>query len=334
MPPRRAAKPWAEPRERRPNSLVVLSGLHATLPESEVLACAPSRVVARWQRLLLIETPFPQEFDRLSYAALVLDFLGVGGFDRLPFIAAEEVRGTYAVRVTGIPTDLKRALYALVWHALPEPRVALRDPETELHAFVVGEVVWWGRLRRQVSDSDFAARLAQRRPFFRSYGMQPRKSRCLVNLSGVQPGQRLLDPCCGTGAYLIEAALVGVQAYGSDIDARAVAGARANLHAFALDAHLRQLDARRLDAWGTTFDAIVTDLPYGLSASLAGVRIAELYEEVLQAAALVLPRGRIAVLLAPAGSLPTAPDQFVVLERHLESVHESLTREITVMCRR
>jgi hypothetical protein len=32
--------------------------------------------------------------------------------------------------------------------------------------------------------------------------------------------------------------------------------------------------------------------------------------------------------------LPAAPDHFVVLEQHLEFVHESLTREITVLCRR
>src|SRR5439155_8088116 len=200
---------------------------------------------------------------------------------------------------------------------------------TELHAFVTREGVWWGRLRDRVGDADFAGRETQRRPFFRSYGMQPRKARCLVNLSGVRRGQRLLDPCCGTGAYLIEAALIGVEAYGSDSDAQAVAGSRANLEALGLSARLRHLDARRLDAWGVAFDAIVSDLPYGLSASLAGVRLADLYREILRAAALVLPRGRVAVLAAPLGMLPAASDQFLVLERHRESVQESLTREFS-----
>src|SRR5207253_1281484 len=121
---------------------------------------------------------------------------------------------------------------------------------------------------------------------------------------------------------------------GSDIDPEAVAGTQANLEALGLDARLRNLDARRLDAWGMTFDAIVSDLPYGLSATLAGRRMETLYDEILQAAALVLPRGRIAVFATPAGMLPTAPDQFIVLESHLERVHESLTREISVLCRR
>ena len=330
MPPKRAAEPWP----RRPDALVVLSGLHSTLPESEVRACAPCRVVARRQRLLLLETRFPEALHRLAYAALVLDFLGVGSLDRLPFDAAEAVRGTYAVRVTGVPARVRQALYRLVWHALPDPHVALREPDTELHAFVVPEGVWWGRLRRRIGASDFAARETQRRPFFRSYGMQPRKARCLVNLSGVQPGQRLLDPCCGTGGYLIEAALMGVRAYGSDSDTQAVAGASANLGALGLEAQVRHLDARRLDAWETMFDAIVSDLPYGLTASLAGVEMSELYSEILQAAALVLPRGGVAVLAASRGTLPAAPDQFVQVEQHLEFVHEAMTREITVLCRR
>jgi tRNA (guanine10-N2)-dimethyltransferase len=330
MPPRRSAPPW----QRRPNALVVLSRLHATLPESEVLGCVPSRVVARRERLLLIETAFPDALRRLAYSALVLDFLGAGPPERLPFTAAEVIRGTYAVRVAGAGAELRQGLHRLVWQALPEPHVALRDPDTELHAFVLPGGVWWGRLRQRVSDSAFAARLTQRRPFFRSYGMQPRKARCLVNLSGVQPGERLLDPCCGTGSYLIEAALMGVEAYGSDIDPRAVAGAHANLEALGLAAHLRQLDACALETWGVTFDAIVSDLPYGVSASLAGRGMIELYREILRAAALVLPRGRVAVFAAPSGMLPEVPEHFLVLERHVEFVHRSLEREISVLCRR
>src|SRR5215831_5790368 len=310
MPPRRSASPT----ERRPNALVVLSGLHSSLPESEVLACAPSRVVARRERLLMIETPFPDALDRLGYATLVLDFLGVGTLESLPFIAPDVVRGTYAVRVSPrVAAEQRQQLYRLVWGALADPQVALRHPDTELHAFVLPDSVWWARLRRRIGDRDFADRRVESRPFFRSYGMQPRKSRCMVNLTGIRAGQRLLDPCCGTGSFLIEAALMGVEAFGSDIDPRAVAGAQANLEALGLAAHLRQLDARALETWGVTFDAIVSDLPYGLSASLGGLGMIELYREILRAAALVLPRGRVAVFMAPIGMLPRVPEHFVVL---------------------
>jgi tRNA (guanine10-N2)-dimethyltransferase len=127
---------------------------------------------------------------------------------------------------------------------------------------------------------------------------------------------------------------MGIRACGSDVDPRAVAGSRANAAALGLDVDLRVLDARRLDRWGVAFDAIVCDLPYGLSASLAGTSMDSLYREVLEAAALALPRGRVAVLVAPLAALPAAPEQFVVLERHVERVHDRLQREITVLARR
>lgn len=330
MAPKGAGQPW----QPRPSTLVVLSGLHGSLAVSEVLACVPSRVVARAGRLLLLETPFPGELRRLAYSATVLDFLGVGDLDQLPFVAADEVRGSYAIRVSGVYEEVRRALYRLIWRGLPDPRVALRDPDTELHAFVLLNGVWWGRLRHRIGDAAFAGRQVQLRPFHRSYGMQPRKSRCLVNLSGVQPGQRLLDPCCGTGSFPIEAALMGIAAYGSDSDPRAVAGSRANAETLGVVVELRALDARNLERWGMWFDAIVSDLPYGVSASLAGARTQQLYREILESAAIVLPRGRVAVLAAPRGALPVAPEQFVVLERHFERVHGSLEREISVLCRR
>jgi hypothetical protein len=40
------------------------------------------------------------------------------------------------------------------------------------------------------------------------------------------------------------------------------------------------------------------------------------------------------VLAALRGALPAAPDQFVVLERHVEVVHDDLAREISVLGRR
>lgn len=319
---------------RRGNVLVILSGLHPSLPESEVLAVAPSRVVTRRGRLLLIESRFPEELDRLGLSMLVLDFLGVGDDEGLPFDAEREVSGTFAVRVSGPTEDRKRQLYRMVWRSLHRPRVDLSRPETELHAYVQPEGIWWARARTAIGDAQFAARRLERRPFHRSYGTQPRRSRCLINLAGVPPGGRLLDPCCGTGSYLIEAALMGIDAYGSDADPAAVRGTLANLAATGLRATVMRRDARRLDGWRMRFDAVVTDLPYGLSASTGGSVLTELYAEILTASALLLGRGRNAVFVAPSGTLPVPDDLFSVLERHPEPVHRALTRETVVLARR
>lgn len=111
-------------------------------------------------------------------------------------------------------------------------------------------------------------------------------------------------------------------------------GRRANLEALGLEAELRELDARLLDGWGASFDAIVTDLPYGVSASLGGEAMNELYGEILEASALVLRRGGVAVFAAPAGALTVPSQSFAILECHREFVHQSLIRETTVLCRR
>jgi tRNA (guanine10-N2)-dimethyltransferase len=319
--------------------LVALTGLHASMPESEALGAVPCLVLDRVGRVLVLESAFPDALARLGYAAAVLEFLGEGSLRELPFEADGVVTGPYRVRVTGAgagarPHGVERALQDLLWHALSDPHVDLRRPSLDLYAFVAGERVLWGRLLHDVRAADFEARANHRLPFVRSYVTPPRKARALVNMSGIEPGQRLLDPCCGAGGYLIEAALMGAHAFGSDVDERAVNGTSLNLRELGLEAELRTLDARHLEAWGRTFDAVVTDIPYGHSASLRGLDRGELVGGLLRSAALVLARGGIAVLMAPHGAVQVPADLFVLLERHLEPVHASLTREIVVLCRR
>jgi tRNA (guanine10-N2)-dimethyltransferase len=307
---------------------------------SEAAGCAPCIPLLRSGRIVVVETAFPDAFGRLGYAAAVHEFLGEGTLAHLPFEPAETVRGSYRVVVRSGAPGVDRhvvegRLQDLVWRSLPTPRVDLRSADTALHAYVLpeGRVVW-GLGEHRIRGSQFVERANQHLPFFRSYATQPRKSRSLVNMTGVQPGGRILDPCCGTGAYLIEAALVGAAVYGSDRDPAAVAGARRNLAALGLSAEVRELDAARLADWRLTFDALVTDLPYGHSASLFGASAVQVSASILRSAALVLPRGRVAVVMAPAGLVQAPRDLFLTLERHLEPVHSSLTREISVLVRR
>lgn len=80
----------------------------------------------------------------------------------------------------------------------------------------------------------------------------------------------LLDPFCGSGTILIEAAQLypRLELYGCDIDARAVRGTRENAEVEGLAGRLQllQADARTLSAvYGAgRFRAIVTNPPYGI----------------------------------------------------------------------
>ncbi len=59
--------------------------------------------------------------------------------------------------------------------------------------------------------------------------MPPKLARILVNLTGCKRGETLLDPFCGLGTILGEAAMCGVNVIGVDADANRVEGARRNL---------------------------------------------------------------------------------------------------------
>ena len=94
----------------------------------------------------------------------------------------------------------------------------------------------------------------------------------LLQWAGLQrdTADALLDPFCGSGTILLEAAQVypHLELHGSDIDARAVEGARANAAVEGVENRLRlvQGDARKLSEVYPVgcFRAIVTNPPYGI----------------------------------------------------------------------
>lgn len=96
--------------------------------------------------------------------------------------------------------------------------------------------------------------------------LPPKLAQMMLNIAGVQSGDLLLDPFCGTGTVLQEAALMGVKKiFGSDLEARAVKDSQENmswlfrefpdLHT---DVEIILRDARQISA---TADVIVTE-PY------------------------------------------------------------------------
>ena len=51
----------------------------------------------------------------------------------------------------------------------------------------------------------------------------------MINLSGAKPNDYLWDPFCGTGTVLQEAALIGVNAYGSDLSDKMISYTTENM---------------------------------------------------------------------------------------------------------
>jgi 23S rRNA G2445 N2-methylase RlmL len=93
--------------------------------------------------------------------------------------------------------------------------------------------------------------------------LKPPVAAALLLLADVTPHQSVLDPCCGAGTILIEAASMGARAIGGDQEEAAVAAAQSNAGAAGVQIDLRQWDARSLPLDDRSMARIVSNLPWG-----------------------------------------------------------------------
>ena len=131
----------------------------------------------------------------------------------------------------------------------------LRDP---LHRFLViaGEDGFtFGAVE---AEADGSYRDHDAKPWTTSSSLDSRFARALVNL--VPDAKSVLDPCCGAGSIVLEAASLGLDAFGVDWKPALVGMTRENLAHFGYDGSVELADSR---THIQTADAVVTDLPYG-----------------------------------------------------------------------
>jgi tRNA (guanine10-N2)-dimethyltransferase len=145
-------------------------------------------------------------------------------------------------------------------------------------------------------------------------------------------GDLVLDPFCGTASILVEAGLIGCRVMGFDVQPHMVRGSLRNLLHYGLDPDgLAVADARHLPV--TTTDCVVTDPPYGRSATTLGWNTRQLGEGALSAIDERLSSGRRICIASPEsiGIGEISEEQGLKhMESHLVYVHRSLTREIAV----
>jgi len=91
-----------------------------------------------------------------------------------------------------------------------------------------------------------------------SSSLPTRLARAMVNLTA-NPGDTIIDPCCGSGTILIEASSIGIKVVGCDINIKMAKASYKNLQYFGLDGMVLLGDARNIKGG---FHAVVTDLPY------------------------------------------------------------------------
>lgn len=99
-----------------------------------------------------------------------------------------------------------------------------------------------------------------------STALSTRMARAIVNIAVPSPaGIQAIDPCCGIGTVLLEAASMGIAVSGREINPLAAQGARENLAYFHYDVQVVLGDMRDIKE---KFDVAIIDMPYNLCSVL------------------------------------------------------------------
>ncbi len=328
-----------------------LSGEHDTIPKSEVLAClealeADFHIHLSLDGCLIIDLKNNADeiirilSGRLAMTHHIVKVMGIGGPDERDILdmvsqSLQDFEGTYSVRVKRVRE------YSRINTELMERRLGgiffdrgyhadLKNPKMQFRVLLTEDKSIFGYLAGSIDRSSFESRKPHYKPFFYPGVLMPRVARALVNIS--KPGNCLLDPFCGTGGILVEAGLIGIKVIGGDMQRKLLLGARMNLLHYNVHYALMYEDACRLAIRDESMDAVVTDPPYGRSAAIKAFSLEALLAGSLKEIHRVLKMGKRAVFISERPIEGFAEDAgFKIVETHIQRVHKSLTRRISVL---
>jgi len=220
--------------------------------------------------------------------------------------------------------ELERKFGAILWRKGLKISVSSPDIVVRVYVFPDSSALIGLLLHRQ-NTKQFSERHPEKRPFFKPGVMLPKLCRAFVNISTASGS--FLDPMCGTGGFVIEASLSGLNAAGVDLYPEVVKGCRANTEAFSPEAHVICGDATNLPFKHDVFDGVATDFPYYQSSKSLFSR-ETLHERVAEEVCRVLKPGKRAVFVT---NVDTEFPPLKVIDTYRIRVHGSLTRRVYVL---
>lgn len=338
--------------------IFILSGEHKTLPGSEVTACLEAEKVDfnikfHDKGILILEIS-EKDYNlintigkRFAYVHEVCKFLFKTSHKNLKedvekYPWEELVKRDYAVRVRKKDfkcninsVKMEQEIGGLIKSRLGENiNVNLENPSTFIRTIILDDSILISERIFKVPKKHFFELKPHKRPFFYPGSMSPKLARGMSNLSRVKKGSIVLDPFCGTGGILIETGIIGARVVGIDIDEKMVDGTIKNLEYCGIrDYDVFKGDARNIELHFKV-DAVVTDPPYGISASTAGVQSKKIYEDTLFSMQKVIKKdGYICMATPHYLDIDTliSHTKFKIIEQYKIRMHKSLTRVISVL---
>jgi tRNA (guanine10-N2)-dimethyltransferase len=334
---------------------VQLSGENPELAYAEVESIArqfPYKTIITQKRRILIiqgeENPVEFFLERAALTQRGGIVLGEITFDESPVDSISEdcwkenvlPSDRFSVRTECIDTqydskkriEIEKKLGAHIQN-ITKARVELKAPTTNILVIILPEQILVcksteSRLRRLLR-----AREPGKKPFFHPSMMNSTLARAMCNLAGVRPGNTVLDPFCGGGGILCEAAFIGATAVGMDLNWKLLEGARRNLEKITTKYSVIQADALHPPLHAV--DHIVTDPPYGRSSSTRGNESKRLFEFLLSMAPRMLRSGGENLCVCGSTEIEL-PEMIRAMGFSIgfdikESVHGGLVREIVTV---
>ena len=232
-----------------------------------------------------------------------------------------------------VSMDLERKLGELILNKVEGAKVDLKQPQKTFFGTITDNSFIFGLKLTEISPTPFMQRRPRKRPFFHPSAMPAKLARCMVNLAKPKSGDLVLDPFCGTGSFLIEAGLLGCGVLGFDTKKRMVRGSMRNLKFFHIGYEgLAVADAKHLPLMKV--NCIVTDPPYGRSASTMGYTTRQIIQDFLAMSSDRIAKGQRICTAAPKTvhiSETAETLGFKHVQSHFVYVHRSLTREVVVL---
>jgi tRNA (guanine10-N2)-dimethyltransferase len=341
-----------------PKLFFLLSGENETLPPAEVKAIldaegfAFSNVEVLDQTLRLqadltsvepvqIRAAFTRVCAQELFTSQATETQIANAANQTDFTVALKAGETFSVRINRIKNyadphintmTLEGKLGKIILQRTKGTKVNLKNPDKTFIGIITNEQLVFGLKLTEIQTKTFSERRPRKKPFFHPSAMPSKLARCMVNLAHGNAEDLVLDPFCGTGSSLIEATYIGCHAIGVDAQKRMVLGAKKNLTHFHITAEgLVLADARKLPF--TRVDLVVTDPPYGRSASTLKSTTKQLVTEVLASSWQLLGVGQRICIASPKTlniSRIGVKMGFRHVESHFAYVHRTLTREIAV----
>ena len=302
-----------------------------SLLPAEKVSALMARSSLVWKCALLIK----------EIPSLLLEELGKVNWDFVKTPFCVRVDNFTARQMPNIEANLAGPIYDYFVHHKTKPNliVNLANPKTTVVFVLTNKINYIGKLLWRAEKGRFLQREPIKKPAFHPTSLKPKLARLLINLSTAKKSESLLDPFCGTGSVLIEAAVLGAKPIGVDIDEKMIKGSATNLRFYNLSSKLLLGNALELQKSfkKNSIDAIATDPPYGRSTKVGASSLKGLYQGFFASAHAVLKPKRYLSLLYPhyvnAKRLLNNRQWQIIFESEMY-VHGGLTRKFLVLKKR